>query len=546
VPGWLLRFLLACLALVCAGCGADDQLAVPKSPDGVARRAEYTLNPDGSGKVVCQYIGPIIPADYQPDGPRELHRAVQGAISRPSGVDAWADIACGRRPDRRRWVKGTVYFKDISKVNLPFIGSWLLPTCTVDGRGGMAVTVARQVRTDANKPGPLSDEQIAARIKKMRDQRAERAPMVDKYLIGAMTTEILFHLPGRVTETTHLVRGRNGALRIAFDGVKMLVAYNAVVADDAAMREVVLAGEKSSGPTFSRKLLERVLGSNAPIRARVAAPMKPQFNYAAEVAAANTRYPDMLRKAGVIPAKLPPPTEGYVFDKITVTDVSYGETPVFIRGRENPKACILKIDAVLSKPIYECLSGELYSAATDTGEVVFPRIGHPNRVRERPERRAGRDKTTVFLDVHVAVPEPGTKRLKEVTGVLNVVAADGTEEIDLGAIDAVGEVKRPQLGATLKRSTKMLRGEPVTILSVKMKMPHRQLTDMIVYGTDGKRLRSSQRWMSGRAMTAGMSRLFKGEVPAKTRIVVTVLKNFRQFEVPFRLTDVKLPAQPKP
>ena len=541
MPGWLSRCVIAFVVVVSAGCGGDKPAPPPATKFGARQQAAFTFNPDGSGKFTYEVVGTSMSCVRRAT-PLDLRRTAQSIINRSGDIDTWTDVACELRPDGRVWFKGTAYFRDTSKVSIPN-GPMFFPAWAPDGQGGMVLEITRRrAGTRGRKPGPLSDAQVAERIKKIRTQHAKHRPF-RQALQSLYDTDLVLRFPGHVVESTNFPAGKGGTFRLVFEGEKVMAARDAMVADDTALREILAAGEgvNGQGPVYLRKLFGKMYGTDGPARARVGAPMTPQFDYAAEVAAAKKSYIQTLRKAGLIPATLPQPKEGYAFDKIEVVSVRY-DTMFRTTPLKYPQ-CVLWVKATLSRPAYKCLAGEQYTAITDTGEVLFPRVGYRHTINSGTLRK---DRKSFGFFVHLGVPEPGAKRLKEVTGVMAVAAADGIKEVDLGVTKLAGKVKSPHLGAMVSTRPTTIKGKPATSVSVSIKMPSGQVMGMTVYDADGKPLRSRQGSRTGRSDRVSVSQTFEGELPKNGKVVVAILDNFCRIDVPFRLTDIKLPAPPKP
>ena len=101
------RILLIVTCLAIAGC--------------VEEKSEFTINPDGSGKVV--YEAAVQPMDFgmmgeKPDPQAMLKQTVQQILTQSSGVDAWKDVTSKLTDDGKMYFKGTAYFPDISKLKI--------------------------------------------------------------------------------------------------------------------------------------------------------------------------------------------------------------------------------------------------------------------------------------------------------------------------------------------------------------------------------------------------------------------------------------------
>ncbi len=129
----------------------------------------YTLNPDGSGKVSFTLVyKPMNPFEKEKDPARQLKKAVQEEMDKAQGVDAWKDISYERLEDGRFKIQATAYFKDLTQLKLHKGGAKMPPlTATID-QGVLKIQIQPQEREEAAKPEPLSDEEVAKRVKEAK------------------------------------------------------------------------------------------------------------------------------------------------------------------------------------------------------------------------------------------------------------------------------------------------------------------------------------------------------------------------------------------
>src|SRR5438445_786747 len=83
-------------------------------------KEEFTLNPDGSGKVVHESSFQNMNLSGDNEATEEsLKEAIAKVIEGAKGVDAWRDVSYKRLDDGRLYFKGTAYFKKLSDLNIP-------------------------------------------------------------------------------------------------------------------------------------------------------------------------------------------------------------------------------------------------------------------------------------------------------------------------------------------------------------------------------------------------------------------------------------------
>jgi hypothetical protein len=276
-------------------------------------RQDYTLNPDGSGKLVVDLTAQEAPLNIgqaeTPDPEVMAKQTVRRMLDGSKGVDAWADVAYNRTEDGRVHIKCTAYFKDLAKTQLATVGS-LVVTFAKDDKGGMTLLIANA--PEAAKAAPasapkLTPEEIDQRVKMQREQFQQMRPMMEMFL-GKARVEMSFRLPGTVGEVSNLQKEQGGVLRFVLEGAKALQVIDQLMADDAYVRERVAAGAVvgRGGAQLNDALNEKLFGSRGPLQARVTGDLKPLFDYAAEAKAAKDAYPKMLERLGMAPAPSAP------------------------------------------------------------------------------------------------------------------------------------------------------------------------------------------------------------------------------------------------
>src|SRR5580658_3191555 len=100
-------FILVCLALIfLTGCFDTKE--------------EFTLNPDGSGKVVVESICAPLQLPMNENEKQTPEQKTQGALrsilENVKGVTAWKNVSYEQQQDGRYKFRGIAYFKDINQV----------------------------------------------------------------------------------------------------------------------------------------------------------------------------------------------------------------------------------------------------------------------------------------------------------------------------------------------------------------------------------------------------------------------------------------------
>lgn len=276
-------------------------------------KQDFTLNPDGSGKVLVEMVMPQMPFNLGPPGQQgdpdvAAKQFVKGILDGSKGVDAWSDVRYEKTDDGRTRFIGTAYFKDLAQMKLQS-GKMEGITFAKDDRGGMVLLLKEQESpAPPAPPKEIPEEQLTQRIQAERMQYQQVRPMMATVL-GTMKMDVSFLLPGALVEVSGFKKEPSGAVRLAFDGAQMLKAMDELMADDAYVRQNALAGKKGGGgPQMDEWTKEKLFGTKGPLRARVTGPFKPLFPYDSEVKVAKAAYPKMIERLGLDKLPAAPPT----------------------------------------------------------------------------------------------------------------------------------------------------------------------------------------------------------------------------------------------
>lgn len=276
----------------------------------------YTLNPDGSGKVAFENISPnmsgmMAPSEGEkPDPTKEAVKAAKDFMDNSKGVDAWSDVTFKVLDDGRVSIKGVAYFGDLGKLSLKGesknSAKW-----TKDDKGG-TLEFEMSDNKSAGKPesapaAEMTDEQVAAEIKKAREQWAQAKGLMQG-VFSNIKMDITFMLPGKLGEVSGFTKTENGGVQFLFSGKKYLEVMDKFMADDKAMAEVIKKGAKKVEPDKDY-MMEAMFGTKGPFKAVVGGELKPLFDYKAEMEKAKGAMPEMIKKLDEAAEKAAPQTQ---------------------------------------------------------------------------------------------------------------------------------------------------------------------------------------------------------------------------------------------
>jgi hypothetical protein len=305
-------FFAALTAAAAAGC--------------IESESEYTLNPDGSGKVTVRWVcAPVwtLQGGKDKDPDEEAKGAIRSELRDSKGVDCWKDVTYAIRNDGKVEFKGTAYFKDLEKLELHAQGyAQAFPGLRLsrDGKGGLVLGLAppKPKEGEEKEPLPETEEQWKKRLRKERFEYQQSRPLFDTFFNNC-SIKVTVTLPGEVGETAGFQKAAGNAVRHAVDGKAVVKALNDLMMDDARLREALkkgftLNGDKTDSEEYRNEFL---YGLKGPVRTTLKGGPTPAFDYAKEVdGAARKAHETLFATLGVepppavvaaVPAPAPPP-----------------------------------------------------------------------------------------------------------------------------------------------------------------------------------------------------------------------------------------------
>ena len=271
LPGMTLLVLL----FITAGC--------------IEEKSEYTINPDGSGRVVHEYI--LQPVSFNmtgetPEPQSQFKENVRQTLENSVGIEAWRDVSYELTPEGNTKFKGTAYFKYIKKVRIKS-GS-VSTDVNLDFETQPYGTVILELKSEEKKESTeiptLTDEQVVQRVATAKTQYSQSRPMLESFL-GGLKTEIIFNLPGTIQETLNFEKIDDNTVRLTVEGAKILAVMDEMASDDKLLAEEFRKGKNPLEDGPDEAMIEKLFGQKGPVRV-VVSDAKPLFDYEFEIAVA--------------------------------------------------------------------------------------------------------------------------------------------------------------------------------------------------------------------------------------------------------------------
>ena len=533
--------LAACLSLSVLLTGCFDT------------KEEFTLNPDGSGKVVHEStFQDFISADSDTNDQQEsLRRTIKNVLTESEGVEAWRDVTYKRLDENRIFFRATAYFKDLSKLKIyNQTELFFLWRSSADGKLLLNLRAkedhSNEKLTPLKEPAlteTLSPEEQAKELKEVRAAyRKARFMMAED--LGPNTQETLFHLPGTLSQTSNFQTPTSGALKLEFDGVNFIHALDKLASNDAWMLKNASAFFQSSideDLSLNDDSLNEVLfGSNAPVQAVVTGPFAPLFDYAAEVAAAKKDFANTAEVLGIRPAFFAPPAQGEPLKNLTVAGVQFvNETErKHLRAfRSWHAGYTLAVAAEFSGSVLDhTVEGEVETAIAEDGSSLLPEKDSDRKIRST---ELSNDRTAVMFEVPLKLPPKGVSGFKEISGQLQYKVADGVKEVDLGITELEKGAKGTMLGARIVSIGEASKNGGAQELGLELNVPDDQIKSVALVA-DGEKTELDQDASFSSPDSCTLNLTSEHAYPAKGLLFVEMYDNLRTYKAPFKLQNISL------
>lgn len=508
-------------------------------------KQEFTLNPDGSGKVVHESKFSAMDLSGNKQGSeKQMKAAVAEIISKSKGVDAWRDVSYEMLDDGKISFKGTAYFRSLSALDIPnqtmLEFDW---TTSADETGVLALRAKDSDKKQAKAPTPaenLTGEALTQKLRQDRAQYQQMKPMM-AMIMGAMKHEVVFHLPGRAGKSSGFQKSATGALSLRFDGNKMLDAMDKLISDDTWMARNSGVMKPDSAPPMDEQMSQLLFGEKGPIQATVTKLGGPAFDYEAEVAAAREDFATLQQQLGRSPVAVTATSaKGGKLKGLKVLGVQlvrgfdeemdnrpFNAEPGFTLSllAELPGSVLAMTD--------EC---GLDTAIADDGTDLLPESDWDRRIAFL---NLTPDKTRVMFEAKMGLPGPKVKGLREVTGHLQYRVASGSKEVNLGFKGLTAGATGQELGAQIDAIGADSGNDGPQQLELRLNLKPDELKALyLVVGKQRTELKNHG--YSGNDEEYTYTYESESGFPAKGRLVAEVFAEVQVFSAPFKLENISL------
>ncbi len=500
---------------------------------------EFTLNPDGTGKMTINSVFPSISLDgKKTQNDASLQKAVANFLEQSKGIEAWRDVSYAWGEDGRIKFKGTGYFSDLSAVELQNVGMMAFAWKS-DGKTG-------QLTMDFKSDGDEEEKAIASDpVERAKEIKAERAqfqqskPMLLGILSGMKHTAT-FKLPGKAGKTENFVTAADGRVGLKITGAKLIEAMEKLVNDDAWMAKN--AFDAQNAPTDMEAISESLFGSKAPVAAQRVSMAAPLFDYAKELAAARIEMTKLQEKLG---PQFAPAAAGQPFESLEVAGVRLirkVSDDTDLRAFNYEPGFTLSVLGKFSGSVLSVTDkSEVLKAIGDDGSDLLPGSDFNRRISFPT---LSEDRSAVLFEVRMLEPFETVKSLREVSGTIQYVVSSGTMEVDLGFVSLKAGASGKALDAKIKEIKNGWKDDGSKQMEIELSVDTEAIKELILI--DGAKRIVMERRGSSSFGNGSVSYTYEAEkgIPESGKLIAVLHDGLKTYDIPFKLENLTLLGTP--
>ncbi|MGJ8644096.1 MAG: hypothetical protein ACSHX9_11850 [Luteolibacter sp.] len=496
---------------------------------------EFTLNPDGTGKVVMNSVFPNISFDGDDEQTDEsLKKAVADFIKETEGVEVWRDVSYSWTDDGRVKFQGTAYFADISELDFKNVGTMNF-AWEKNGDKGVLTMAFEESDDDGEQKEVTKDPEERKKEMKIERQKFQQSkPMMTGVLTG-LKHRAVFNLPGNSESSVNFKVTQGGKIGIEVTGEKMISAIEQLVNDDAWLLENSF--DPQEGPANGEDMNEALFGQKGAVKAERSGLDKPLFDYAAEVAAARKDFEKLQEE---FTGPIAPPATGEAMKSLKVMGLQISqEIDKKLGFRPFNSDPGLKICVVGEFPgsILAVSEIMLETATGDDGSDLLPEKGWD---RKASFPRLSDTNTDVMFELKFETPKPTMKSFSEIAGNIQYTVSSGVKETDLGmSALKVGE-KGTELSAEITEIKDGWNDDGSKVMEIKLSLDSDSVKSLVM--VDGAKRRELEKRGHSSFGNGPTTFTFESEdgFPENAKLFVVAYDGVKTFDVPFSLKDVSL------
>ena len=507
-------------------------------------KQEITLNPDGSGKVVVEstfaQLESLLTGSNLTRRENAASECVRQMIEDAQGVDVWRDITFREQEDGRLWVRGTAYFRDLSKFKTSRT-ALLRFQVTRETSGELTLAIRPDTSASPVSIPKTGEPDTKESIQSERRQFRAAQPWLSM-TFGAITQKTIFRFSGVLRYASNFQTNGPQTLRFCFDGARAVPAVEHILFDPELTR-LRLAATSTTNCPFVEYFNEQLFGQRGPVRAVIVPGKKPLFDYAAEVAEARKSFAAMAKELGLADPPVAPvkPAVDGAPARIKVIGIGWRfekAAPRALFGGPQP-GYTLSLKAELPGAVFGVDEVELTRATTLEG-VLLEGKGDARGggwIESQLDLR-----TNVTFDVHLASLSTDSKGLAEISGVLKCSSAENLRAVELISGRLGAGAKGAEFGAHLDYVGQNDAGSEKLVLRTSLEP--RQLRSLKVINEASLTVSLDVRGTMNVGKEYTYTCVARRSIPRTGKLVADIMVGTQTLRIPFSVTNLTLLGQP--
>jgi hypothetical protein len=508
-------------------------------------KQEITLNPDGSGKIVMEstFAQPesLLTGFKLTRRENVASECVRHMIEDAQGVDVWRDISFREQEDGLLWVRGTAYFRDLSKFKASRT-ALLQFQMTRETSGELTLAIRPDTSASPFSIPKTGEPDTKESIQSERRQFRAAQPWLSM-TFGAITQETIFRFSGVLRYASNFQTNGPQTLRFCFDGARAVPAVEHILFDPELTRLRLAATSTTNFPLLEY-FNEQLFGQRGPVRAVIVPGKKQLFDYAAEVAEARKSFTAMAKELGLADPPVAPvkPAVDGAPARIKVIGVGWrfekAEPLSSFFGGPSP-GYTLSLRAELPGAVFGVDEVEVTRAATLEGVLLEGKgnargagwIASPQDLR-----------TNVNFDIYLASLSAESKGLAEVSGVLKCSSAENLRTVELISGRLGAGAKGAEFGAHLDYVGQNAAGSEKLVLRTSLEP--QQLRSLKVINEASLTVSLDVRGTMNVGKEYTYTCVARRSIPRSGKLVADVMVGTQTLRIPFSVTNLTLLGQP--
>lgn len=515
----------------------------------------YYVNPDGSGKVIHEVITVADDLNLSggaasPDPQSLLKKTARKILYQSKGIDTWSDIKTSVTDEGKLHFKGTAYFPDIRNVSFADkdnveTSTHLEISLTPDG----LLTVAMREDTDDEETSEAVDytpEQLQQQLQQQRVQYNQMKPVMIQ-LLDSLKKQDTFHYAGTLIESVNFQTAEN-SVSVVIEGRKLLAYMDSLMADDARMLELIKRG-KNMEEGFSDPDMYAFFWGKPELPAAEIKLTQPVFDYAQEVAAAKSKYDEMLTALDLtawpqsVVTATETPVQGTELQSLRVGGVRlvyFEDDAIGYRPLNNFPGFRMSLIGRLPQSGLQVKDGTLTKAVTLGGKSLLPNQAFK---RSLDSVKIADDGISATFEVELEVPAENKTGFEEIAGTLFCFKSENEKIVDLGLMELKTGSRNETENISISRVSKSWSNE--NQIEFKLELPEHVFKDIRIFTEDGRRIETrlySSSTSNGNLMQQGIAT--EEQLPEKACVEFVLYDNIQEYEIPFSLKNISLLGKP--